>query len=219
MNKASNKPYWLPMNIQLFADGGEDTGGTDQTGENGAQGAQETAGQAKTYTEEELQSEINRAVQQRLARQKRDEEKRLEAARAEGRSEAEKLAQMTAEQRAEHERQVAEQAARDRENALAQREAEIARRELRATAIDTLSKRGLPKSLESVLDYTDADSCSASILRYLVVVLLRDLHTLMNTRSLVFVNRVNTIWYKAQRPLNLLRLDNSTDSADSGLPE
>lgn len=161
MNKASNKLYGLPMNIQFFAEGAD--ANIDQTGENGAQGAQEAAGQAKTYTEEELQSEINRAVQQRLARQKRDEEKRLEAARAEGRSEAEKLAQMSAEQRAEHERQVAEQAAKDRESALAQREAEITRRELRATAIDTLQKRGLPKSLESVLDYKDADSCSASI--------------------------------------------------------
>lgn len=98
MNKASNKLYGLPMNIQFFADGADPN--IDQTGENGAQGAQEAAGQAKTYTEEELQSEINRAVQQRLARQKRDEEKRLEAARAEGRSEAEKLAQMSAEQRA-----------------------------------------------------------------------------------------------------------------------
>ena len=98
MNKASNKPYGLPMNIQFFADGAD--ANIDQAGENGTQGAQEAAGQAKTYTEEELQSEINRAVQQRLARQKRDEEKRLEAARAEGRSEAEKLAQMSAEQRA-----------------------------------------------------------------------------------------------------------------------
>lgn len=160
MKKASNE-YGLPMNIQLFADGADAIG--DQSGEDGSQTAQEAAGQAKTYTEEELQSEINRAVQQRLARQKRDEEKRLEAARAEGRSEAEKLAQMSAEQRAEHERQVAEQAARDRESALAQREAEITRRELRATAIDTLLKRGLPKSLESVLDYKDADSCNASI--------------------------------------------------------
>lgn len=54
MNKASNKPYGLPMNIQLFADGADSN--IDQIGENGAQGAQETAGQAKTYTEEEKPS-------------------------------------------------------------------------------------------------------------------------------------------------------------------
>ena len=52
MNKASNKPYGLPMNIQLFVDGADVN--IDQTGENGVQGAQEAAGQAKTYTEEEL---------------------------------------------------------------------------------------------------------------------------------------------------------------------
>ena len=50
MNKASNKLYGLPMNIQFFAEGAD--ANIDQTGENGAQGAQETAGQAKTYTEE-----------------------------------------------------------------------------------------------------------------------------------------------------------------------
>lgn len=50
MNKASNKLYGLPMNIQFFAEGAD--ANIDQTGENGAQGAQEAAGQAKTYTEE-----------------------------------------------------------------------------------------------------------------------------------------------------------------------
>ena len=49
MKKASNE-YGLPMNIQFFAEGAD--ANIDQTGENGAQGAQEAAGQAKTYTEE-----------------------------------------------------------------------------------------------------------------------------------------------------------------------
>ena len=53
MNKASNE-YGLPMNIQFFAEGAD--ANIDQTGENGAQGAQEAAGQAKTYTEEETSS-------------------------------------------------------------------------------------------------------------------------------------------------------------------
>ena len=174
MNEASNRPFWLPklpMNIQLFADGadgnggaeGGSNGGGEQSNGDDAQNAQGGSEQPKTYTEEELQAEVNRVVQQRLERQKRDEKKRIDAARAEGRSEAEKLAQMTAEQRAEHDRQEAERAAQERENALAAREAEINRRELRATAIDTLAKRGLPTSLEAVLVYKDADSCNASI--------------------------------------------------------
>ena len=45
MKKASNE-YGLPMNIQFFADGAD--ANIDQAGENGAQGAQEAAGQAKT---------------------------------------------------------------------------------------------------------------------------------------------------------------------------
>ena len=52
MNKASNKPYGLPMNIQFFADGADAI--ADQPGEDSSQTAQEAAGQAKTYTEEEL---------------------------------------------------------------------------------------------------------------------------------------------------------------------
>lgn len=51
MNKASNKPYGLPMNIQLFADGADAI--ADQPGEDSSQTAQEATGQAKTYTEEE----------------------------------------------------------------------------------------------------------------------------------------------------------------------
>lgn len=109
------------------------------------------------------QAAIDSAVKQRLARERRDAEKRIEQAREEARSEAEKLAQMNEAQRAEHERQRAEQAAKDREAAIAKREAEITRRELRAEAIETLHKRGLPANLEAVLNYPDADACSASI--------------------------------------------------------
>lgn len=50
MNKASNKLYGLPMNIQLFADGADAI--ADQPGEDSSQTAQEATGQAKTHTEE-----------------------------------------------------------------------------------------------------------------------------------------------------------------------
>lgn len=114
-------------------------------------------------TPKKLQAAIDSTVRQRLARERRDAEKRIEQAREEARSEAEKLAQMNEAQRAEHERQRAEQAAKDREAAIAKREAEITRRELRAEAIEPLHKRGLPANLEAVLNYADADACSASI--------------------------------------------------------
>lgn len=152
----------FPINLQLFGEeNGADSGASGS--ENAAQGAQETAEQPRTYTEEELQAAIDSTVRQRLARERRDAEKRIEQAREEARSEAEKLAQMNEAQRAEHERQRVEQAAKDREAAIAKREAEITRRELRAEAIETLHKRGLPANLEAVLNYADADACSASI--------------------------------------------------------
>lgn len=109
------------------------------------------------------QADVDRIVNQRLARAQRDEARRIEEARQEARGEAEKLARMSKSQRAEHERQVAEQAAKDREAAIAKREADITRRELKAEAVETLSQRGLPRGLEAVLDYTSAEACSASI--------------------------------------------------------
>lgn len=159
MNSA--KDFFNPINLQLF---GEENGADPNVGgENAAQSAQEPAEQPRTYTEEELQAAIDSTVRQRLARERRDAEKRIEQAREEARSEAEKLAQMNEAQRAEHERQRVEQAAKDREAAIDKREAELNRRELRATAIEDLRKRGLPTSLEIVLNYTDADACHTSI--------------------------------------------------------
>ena len=39
----------------------------------------------------------------------------------------------------------------------------LTRRELKAEAVETLTEKGLPAKLAEVLDYTDADKCSASI--------------------------------------------------------
>lgn len=146
----------FPMNLQLFAEG--EAGGEPVQAEPQTEPQAEPQ-QPQTFT----QADVDRIVNQRLARQQRDEAKRIEQARAEGRSEAEKLAQMSESQRAEHERQRAEQAAQEREAAIARREADITRRELKAEAIDTLAKRGLPRGLEAVLDYASAEACSASI--------------------------------------------------------
>lgn len=159
MNSA--KDIFNPVNLQLF---GEENGADPNSGgENAAQGAQEASEQPRTYTEEESGRHRQRCQTASGAREARRGEAHREQAREEARSEAEKLAQMNEAQRAEHERQRAEQAAKDREAAIAKREAEITRRELRAEAIETLRKRGLPASLEAVLNYTDADACHTSI--------------------------------------------------------
>lgn len=57
----------------------------------------------------------------------------------------------------------AEYERKKREEELNDREKEITRRELRATALETLAERGLPKQLADILDYTDADSTNTSI--------------------------------------------------------
>lgn len=156
-NKGNFDELFPRMNLQLFAEG-----------EPSASEPVQTEAQSETQTEPQqeqtfTQADVDRIVNQRLARAQRDEAKRIEQARAEARSEAEKLAQMSESQRAEHERQRAEQAAQEREAAISKREADITRRELKAEAIDTLTKRGLPRGLEAVLDYSGAEACSASI--------------------------------------------------------
>lgn len=156
-NKGTNDVLF-PMNLQLFAEG-ETAPSEPQTDAGSSEPQNEPQQTEQTFT----QADVDRIVNQRLARAQRDEAKRIEQARAEARSEAEKLAQMSESQRAEHERQRAEQEAQDREAAIAKREADITRRELKAEAIDTLSKRGLPRGLEAVLDYTSAEACSTSI--------------------------------------------------------
>ena len=146
------------MNMQLFAEPGEGQNQQAAAAE-GAAGNQATQQTGQTFTQED----VDRIVAQRLARQQRDTEGRIARAREEGRTEAERLASMTNEQRIQHEHQQAEQAMQERETALANREAEIARRELRAEAIDTLASKGLPKGLESILNYSSAEACSQSI--------------------------------------------------------
>ena len=51
------------------------------------------------------------------------------------------------------------------EAALARREAEVTRRELRVQATETLGARGLPPELADVLDYADAHTLEASLQR------------------------------------------------------
>jgi hypothetical protein len=107
---------------------------------------------AKTFTQEDL----DRVITDRLKRERTKWEKETETKVSAAVTEAEKFAKMTAEQRAEAEREA-------REKKLADREVEITRRELRAKALEALAEKGLPKELAETLNYTDADSCNQSI--------------------------------------------------------
>jgi hypothetical protein len=109
----------------------------------------QTTPTAKTFTQDELNSIIDK----RLARERADADAKIKAAV----TEAQKLAKMSADERAEHEKQA-------HEKALADREAEITKRELRAEAKSQLTDKGLPIELAEILPYTDADTTNAAIL-------------------------------------------------------
>ena len=132
----------------------QETNPTNPTTDSGAQAQNE-----RMFT----QADVDRMISDRLSRERRQHQQDIENARTEARTEAERLAQMTAEQRAQAEQQRARQQAQQREEALNQREADINRRELRSQAMDTLLQRDLPRELESVLDYSSAEACSASL--------------------------------------------------------
>lgn len=144
-----------PMNLQLFAEG-------EAAAEAEASGAAET--KADESGEKMIpQSEVEKIINARFAKMKRDADKQAEQARKEGISEGEKLATMSAEERIKAQREKAESDFKAREDALKQREAELTRKELRAQAVETLTGKGLPASLADILTLTDAEACNASI--------------------------------------------------------
>lgn len=142
----------------------------EQAGEQNANPNANTAGQnnqsstgdntPKTYSQEEfdkaLQVEADKRVNQALetAKVKWGEEKEKELADA--KTEAEKMAAMSAEEKEKHKRE------KDAEE-LAKREAEITKRELRAQSLETLAEKGLPKQLADTLNFADAESCKSSL--------------------------------------------------------
>ncbi|KJE29119.1 hypothetical protein LG52_2263 [Geobacillus kaustophilus] len=142
--------FLFPIDLQFFATDGGAGGGTASTGASpggdvaggnagtpdggnnsgGASGDNKGGEGAKTFT----QDDVNRIIQKRLAEERTKWEKEFETKLTEAKTEAEKLAKMNAEQKAEYER-------KKREEELAKREAEITRRELRATALETLAEK------------------------------------------------------------------------------
>ncbi len=173
----------LPMNLQFFAEGdggagdlgggaGGSAGGSGAgdagTGAGGTQGNNNGAGAAGAPGEgkpqgfddflkdPKMQAEFDRRVNKALETSKTKMQAEIETQIANARTEAEKLAKMNAEQKAQYEQQ-------KKEKELADREAEITKRELSAQAKETLADKGLPVSLADILNYTDASTCQASI--------------------------------------------------------
>lgn len=173
----------MPMNLQFFAEpdggagggaGGAGGGGASGNaggtgGEPGAAGGQEGAegagGAAGADTplsfddflkDPKNQAEFDRRVGKALETSRSKMQAEINTKVQEAVTEAERLAKMNAEQKAQYERE-------KKEKEIADREAAITKRELMATAKEQLAEKGLPIYLAGVLNYASAEECSASI--------------------------------------------------------
>lgn len=152
------------MNLQFFAesgdgagaDQGEGSGSGSETAESGTDGAETGNKEPKSFDDllqdKNYQAEFDRRVQKALGTAK----EKWEALMDDKLSEADKLAKMNKEEKAEYLRQKQEKELKDREAA-------ITRRELMAEAKNTLAEKKLPVGLAEVLNYTDAESCNKSM--------------------------------------------------------
>ncbi|MFR8383899.1 MAG: DUF4355 domain-containing protein [Clostridium sp.] len=154
----------VPMNLQLFAEGGDgagaDGGNGGGSGE-GAGGEGGAGGDTPPSFDDFLktggnQAEFDRRVQKAVNTAVTKAQEKWQALADDKLSEAEKLAKMTKEEKAQYMQQ-------KREKELTDREAAITRKELMAEAKNTLASDGLPQELAEVLDYSDADTCKKSM--------------------------------------------------------
>lgn len=152
-----------PFNIQFFAEGGDgegNNGGSDNEGGAAAgEGGNESGNkddQNKSFDDvlkdSNYQAEFDRRVQKAI----KTAQEKWDLAMNDKLSEAEKLAKMTKEQKAEYEE-------KKRIKALEDREAAVTKKELMAEAKNTLTDKHLPVGLAELLNYSDADSCNKSI--------------------------------------------------------
>ncbi|WP_059050841.1 DUF4355 domain-containing protein [Paenibacillus senegalimassiliensis] len=146
------KKYRLPLNLQLFGDDDDDDDDKKEEDEDKDDDPEDKKKDGEITFTPEQQARIDALIAKTIAKERSKAEADVEKAK----TEAEKLAKMNADQKAEYERQ-------QREAKLTEREAEITKRELRASALETLAEKGLPKGLADILNYTDADSTKESL--------------------------------------------------------
>lgn len=162
----------LILNLQLFglggisrplleADAGVGNGGAGTGAEGGnGEGTGNQEGGEKSFDDvlkdKKYQSEFDKRVAKALETAKGKWEADYQAKIEEAKTEAEKLAKMNADQKAEYE-------AQKKLDELAKREKDITTRELKATSLETLAEMNLPKELAGALNYSDAEQCKKSI--------------------------------------------------------
>lgn len=146
------------------ADGGDGNGGNNSTDNNTESednsDDKESNQDEKTFTQSELDSIIEKRLARERAKLEKEYKTKINEGITSGLDEAKKLEKMTAQEKAEYEfnKRLADLEAREKEYNL---------RELKQTALGILNEKGFDiesaKSISTILDYTDADKCKASI--------------------------------------------------------
>ena len=146
------------------ADGGDGNGGNNSTDNNTESEDNSTDKESnqpeKTFTQSELDSIIEKRLARERAKLEKEYKTKINEGITSGLDEAKKLEKMTAQEKAEYEfnKRLADLEAREKEYNL---------RELKQTALSILNEKGFDiesaKSISTILDYTDADKCKASI--------------------------------------------------------
>ena len=145
------------MNVQLFAEPGPDPAPTPEPDSKPEPGPDPSPQSFDDILKnKDYQAEFDRRVQKGIDTALAKAQEKWQALTDDKLSEAEKLAKMTKEEKAQY-------LSQKQERALAAREADITRRELMAEAKNTLAEKKLPVGLAEVLNYTNAESCNKSI--------------------------------------------------------
>ena len=147
-------------NLQLFAEGEGDGSGAGDGNEDGAGAGSGDNGNEVSFDdflkEGDNQAEYDRRIQKAVNAAVTRAQEKWKALTDDKLSEAEKLAKMTKEEKAQYMQ-------KKKEKELSDREAAVTRSELMAEAKNNLSDEGLPVELAEVLNYTDADVCKKSM--------------------------------------------------------
>lgn len=157
-NRAEARRGSFKMNLQFFAEGGD---GAGAKGGNGG-GSREVTEKNENLSFDEFlkgegnQAEFDRRVNKAIETAIANAQEKWRVLTDDKLSEADKMARMTKEEKAQYMQQK-----RDKE--LTDREAAITKRELMAEAKNMLAEKNLPTELAGVLNYADADSCKKSI--------------------------------------------------------
>ena len=156
----------LKMNLQLMADAGagggtpnQTDGGTNNTDAGAGEGSNAGATENNTPSFDDVlgqNKDYKAEFDKRLKQALQTAQTECESQKQEKITEAEKLKKINADEKAKYEQD-------KRSKELDKREKDITTRELKAQAYETLAEKNLPKELIDALNFSDAETCNASI--------------------------------------------------------